>query len=97
MTLFPDNKPVGTIYLKVSTAELTQKIRNYLITIGILLFALLFVSYFIALGLQGILSEPILKLTKATKDISEVGNYKLRVQKHGNDEVTGIGILILFL
>lgn len=86
-----DNKSVGTIYLKVSTAELTQKIRNYLITIGILLFALLFVSYFIALGLQGILSEPILKLTKATKDISEVGNYKLRVQKHGNDE---IGILV---
>lgn len=33
------------------------------------------------------LSEPILNLTKATKEISQEGNYKLRVHKQGNDEI----------
>ena len=82
---------VGVIYLKVSTEDLSHKIKSYLITMALLLFVLQFVSYFIALGLQRILSVPILKLTKATKNISEEGNYKLRVEKRGNDE---IGVLV---
>lgn len=86
-----EGESVGTIYLKVSTEELSLKIRNYLFTMGLLLLALLLVSYLIALGLQRILSIPILNLTNATKKISEEGNYKLRVQKKGNDE---IGMLV---
>ncbi|MDV7187282.1 ATP-binding protein [Lutibacter sp. TH_r2] len=82
-----ENNVVGKIYLKVSTSKLSQKIKSYLLTMLYLLTALLFVSYFIALGLQRILSDPILKLTKATKNISEEGNYKLRVEKIGNDEI----------
>jgi signal transduction histidine kinase len=56
-----------------------------------LLIVILFVSYFLALGLQGILSGPILELTKATKKISDEGDYQLRVEKSGNDE---IGMLV---
>ena len=89
--IFYDNKFAGTIYLKVSTKELSLKIRNYLITMLILLIVLLIVNYFLALMLQRVLSEPILNLTNATKEIYEEGNYKLRVKKQGNDE---IGVLV---
>ncbi len=89
--IYYEGELAGKIYLKLSTNELSSKIRNYLITMLILLIVLLFVNYMLAIGLQRFLSEPILKLTKATKEISREGNYQLRVQKHGNDE---IGILV---
>ncbi|WP_158850825.1 ATP-binding protein [Algibacter sp. L1A34] len=89
--IFYDNKLAGKIYLRVSTEELTIKISDYLLKMGILLLALLIINYILATWLQKVLSEPILKLTKATKEISKEGNYNLRVQKQGNDE---IGILV---
>ena len=85
------NEFAGTIYLRVSTEELTVKINDYLVKMAILLLVLLIVNYFLATWLQKVLSEPILNLTKATKEISEEGNYKLRVHKQGNDE---IGVLV---
>jgi len=86
-----ENEFTGTIYLQVSTNELTAKINNYLYTMMLLLAGLLFVNYILALGLQRILSGPILNLTTATKKITEEGDYQLRVEKHGNDE---IGVLV---
>ena len=41
--------------------------------------------------LQRIVSDPILNLTTATKKISKEGDYQLRVEKLGNDE---IGLLV---
>ncbi|WP_175454818.1 ATP-binding protein [Lutibacter oricola] len=89
--IFFDKELAGTIYLKVSTQKLTERIQEHLLTmIGLLLF-LIILNYIIATRLQKVLSEPILNLTKATKKISEEGNYQLRVQKQGNDE---IGVLV---
>lgn len=85
--IFSDNEFAGTIYLRVSTEELTIKINDYLIKMGILLVVLVIVNYFLATWLQKVLSEPILNLTKATKEISEKGNYNLRVHKQGKDEI----------
>lgn len=85
--IFNDSEFAGTIYLRVSTAELTLKIRDYLFKMAILLILLLIVNYILATWLQKILSVPLLNLTKATKEISKGGNYNLRVQKQGNDEI----------
>ncbi len=90
-SIFYENKFAGTIYLKVSTNELTVKIQQYLLTMFYLLIGILFVNYILALALQRILSGPILKLTTATKRISREGDYRLRVEKQGNDE---IGMLV---
>ncbi|MEL0650149.1 MULTISPECIES: ATP-binding protein [Algibacter] len=85
--IFSDEEFAGTIYLRVSTEELTMKINDYLVKMAILLVCLLLVNYILATWLQKVLSEPILNLTKATKEISQEGNYKLRVHKQGNDEI----------
>lgn len=89
--IYLENKKVGSIYLRVSTEVLSLKIRDYVITMLLLLFGLLVVNYILAFWLQKIVSEPIIYLTKATKEISEKGNYQLRVKKQGNDE---IGVLV---
>lgn len=86
-----DNKLAGTIYLKISTKDLTAKINNYLYATFLLLVGIIILNCILALWLQRILSDPILKLTNATKKISEEGDYQLRVEKNGNDE---IGMLV---
>jgi signal transduction histidine kinase len=85
--IFSDEEFAGTIYLRVSTKELTMKINDYLIKMSILLACLLIVNYILATWLQKVLTGPILNLTKATKEISREGNYRLRVHKQGNDEI----------
>lgn len=86
-----DNKLAGTIYLKISTKDLTAKINNYLHATFLLLVGIIILNCILALWLQRILSDPILSLTNATKKISEEGDYQLRVEKNGNDE---IGLLV---
>lgn len=89
--IFYNKELVGAIFLRVSTRELSEKIKEYLITMALLLVALLLVNIFLAIRFQKVLSTPILNLTKATKEISKEGNYQLRVKKQGNDE---IGMLV---
>lgn len=86
-SIYYDNKFTGTIFLKVSTKELTQKISNYILTMSILLIILLIVNYFLAVGLQRLISEPIIKLTNAARVISNEGNYLMSVPKESEDEV----------
>ena len=82
-----NNEFAGTIYLRVSTNDLSMKIKEYLTTMLILLVVLLIINFLLANSLQKVLSQPILNLTNATKEISKEGNYKLRVEKQGNDEI----------
>ena len=86
-----NNEFVGTIYLRVSTNDLKFKIKEHLTTMLILLVCLLIINYLLANSLQKVLSAPILNLRNATKEISKEGNYQLRVEKQGDDE---IGMLV---
>ena len=77
----------GTVYLKSSTEVLHDKIRNYLVTMGLLLFTIIFISFFIASNLQKIISKPIVNLAHATKAISLSADYSLRMKKSSDDEI----------
>ena len=88
-----ENQKYGTIYLRVSTDLLVEKIKRYLLTMVILMIALIVISFFISNKLQDIISNPILKLADVTKVISEDGDYSIRVEKRedfrkGNDEIS---------
>jgi signal transduction histidine kinase len=86
-----EGKEAGTIYLRVSTNELEKKITQYLITTFLLMVMIMVAGYFMALGLQRVISRPILYLTETTRNISDKGDYNVRVKKIGNDE---IGMLV---
>ena len=85
-----DGRTIGTVYLISSTRLLEQKIRKYLVTMICILIGILIISYFAAISLQRIISEPVLGLVQAADTISAKADYSVRVRKVGNDE---IGIL----
>ena len=80
----------GTVFLRASTSALSDKIRSHLITMGVLMAGLALLSYFLALSLHSVISRPILDLAEVTQRISRKGDYSLRVERAGGDE---IGIL----
>lgn len=85
-----NNETKGTIYLVASTESLNKRIRQRVISMVGLMLGLMVLSYILALRLQGMISQPILKLAGVTATISNKADYSVRVQKVGSDE---IGIL----
>jgi PAS domain S-box-containing protein len=80
-------KRLGAVCVKASTTLLYRKIRNHLFTMGAVIIGLILLSFFLAYGLQSIISQPILKLARVSKTISEKQDYTLRVEKKGTDEI----------
>ncbi|MCK4763701.1 MAG: response regulator [Candidatus Aminicenantes bacterium] len=81
---------LGTICLKASTTFLEDKIRSHLLIMVFVAVGLIFLCFFLAYGLQSIISSPILHLANISRRISEKGDYTYRVRKKRKDE---IGIL----
>ncbi len=84
------NQKYGSIYLRASTSLLTDKINKYLFTMLLLGSGIMFISYVLAVRLQKILSGPILDLTGITRKISEEGDYSLRIERKGTDEISAL-------
>ncbi|NJL29636.1 MAG: HAMP domain-containing protein [Thermoanaerobaculia bacterium] len=82
-----DGKSYGTIYLRASSAELDARIRGYVLYVLLLMAALVAAGFVFAYLLQGFISEPILELARAARQISEHTDYSLRVVKPGEDEI----------
>jgi signal transduction histidine kinase len=85
--IFFKGEEIGSMYLRSSTAQLDEKIEKYILTIGLVMFGLIVLSYILALRLQRVISRPVLELAAVTGDISVRGDYSVRVKKHGNDEI----------
>ncbi|MCP4216526.1 MAG: PAS domain S-box protein, partial [bacterium] len=77
----------GTVYLKISTSQLDQKIRTFSVTMGLLFGVLLLLSFFFAHRLQTIISSPIHQLTSIIRRVSETRDYSLRMQNKNRDEI----------
>ncbi len=80
----------GTIFVRGTTEELSERWRQHLAIMGGLMAALVVVSAILAYFLQGFVSRPILHLAEQAQHISAENDYSVRVHKPGNDE---IGIL----
>lgn len=78
---------LGTILLRVSIENLTQKVRGYIIVLiitgGIVgIFIILLANSF-----QKIISQPILRLASLMEKISETNDFSTRIDKIYNDEI----------
>jgi PAS domain S-box-containing protein len=82
-----NEKRWGSLCVKVSTSMLNEKIADHLFTMMGLIVTLVVFSFFLALGLQAVISNPILKLAGVSKEISEKQDYSVRVAKIGSDEI----------
>ncbi len=80
-------KRVGTIYLRTNMSEAHALMRKHFITKIIVSVVALTASVLLALWSQRLISRPILRLARTLETIAPQGDYSLRVQKEGNDEV----------
>ena len=76
----------GYLYLRAFTniSEISRRwiIRQLSLIIGMTFLAFLLTSVF-----QRVITKPIYKLTRFTKDISDNADYSLRIKKQNNDEI----------
>jgi two-component system, sensor histidine kinase and response regulator len=85
--LYYDNEKFGTVYLRVSTKALQDKISGNLLTALLLLLGLSLPIYYIASKLQRIISVPILKLASITDKIAQTQDYSIKVEIERKDEI----------
>lgn len=85
--IYHKKKNYGKLYVRISVEELDNKIRDLIITMGLILLLLLPLSLILATKLQSIISKPILNLVDVNRQVSNEGNYTIRVKKAYNDEI----------
>ncbi len=81
------HKLYGKICLEISTTPLREKIEQYLFTMSSFLIILILLSFLISGRLQKLISDPILRLAKTTREISELEDYSVKVKTKSNDEI----------
>ncbi|MFC2151352.1 CHASE sensor domain-containing protein, partial [Bacteroidota bacterium] len=77
--IFYENFKYGIIAVQVDTYLLTDKTRNYVVILFIVLIGMISFSYILANRLQKPISQPILELAKLTRKISGEGDYSVRI------------------
>ena len=77
----------GTLHLVVSTTQLAGLIVSFLLYSLLLLILLITVSYLLAGWLQKFISTPILELAMTAEQVSESGDYTVRITHSDGDEV----------
>ncbi len=85
--IYLGDERLGTLYLKMGTEALKDKIFHSLMTITIVFVVLLIFSFLLARRLQNHISDRILKLAAVSREISENKDYSVRVDKQGEDEI----------
>ncbi len=88
--IFPDRK-IGTIFIQSDLGKINQLITEY----TYIMLAILVVSSMLALmltaKLQAVVSRPILHLVDTAQAITRKNDYKIRAEKHNEDE---LGMLV---
>ena len=82
-----ENQPFGHLIMHVSTETIVRKIQ---ISSGIffsVFFLIMLISYFVALKLQRIISEPILQLKNVAEQITHHSDYSIRIPHTHQNEV----------
>lgn len=80
-------EPYGHILLRVSTAALDQQLRRYQVGILWIGAGLLALAFLVSLGVQRVVSRPILRLSRAAEQVALSGDWGTRLEEQGAREV----------
>ena len=81
-----DGETIGTVFLLSDMDRLQDRIRQYFRLALITLAGSAVIVFLLATRMQRVISEPILKLAKTAREISETRDYTLRVRRETDDE-----------
>ncbi len=82
-----DGRQIGTIFVQSDTAEIEQRLRNYLLIVSVLMLFSGFVALLLSSRLRVLITGPILHLDRTMQQVTRSRDYSLRVQKQYSDEV----------
>ena len=85
-TISLDQEMVGTIVLVSDLKRMNTLVKNVLLTMSYVIGTALVIVFFISIGLQRIISTPIIKLKDATMKISK-GELNIRLNPTSDDEI----------
>ena len=78
---------VGTVYIQSDLQALYARLKQYAPIVGGVLAVSWLVALLLSARLQRLVSEPILQLVNAARDVAVDQNYSIRAVKRGNDEL----------
>ncbi len=82
-----DGKQIGTIFVQSDTAEIEQRLQNYLLIVSVLMLFSGLVAFLLTSRLRLLITGPILHLDRTMQQVTQSRDYSLRVQKQYSDEV----------
>jgi len=82
-----DNEVIGSIYLHSGLDDYKQRITNFFKIFIIILLATFIIGLFISIWLQGLISNPIISLTKTMQKVSKNGNFNVNIKQASKDEI----------
>ncbi|MEO8200217.1 MAG: ATP-binding protein [Gemmatimonadota bacterium] len=78
---------VGWLVLRYDFPPLWARLPQYTLLVSVVLLALLAVSFLLSRFLSTSISRPILSLAEASRAVALRGDYSVRAEKYGEDEV----------
>ena len=90
-SILMDNEQIGFVYIR---ADLSHAYWDKIKFIGLMLLVLVavsFLTFLLSQPLLRLISKPVKKLVNTVKKINDTGDYSLRAEKLGNDEM---GVLV---
>jgi signal transduction histidine kinase len=77
---------LGTVYLRAAY-DLQERLLGYLGIAAVVALAALLVAYGVSRWLQRAVTRPLAAITQAAKEVSDKGNFAVRVDRPGDDEI----------
>ena len=78
---------IGTIYFRTDSHSLTARLRSDSAILAVALLGTLLATLLLSRWVQEVVTNPILELAEASQDVSERGDYSVRVEATSSDEV----------
>ena len=90
--VFQEGEFLGTVVIRAELTDLNTIITNYILIAAFVLIIGLLAALFISIFLQRVISDRLLLLVSTTKEVSETGDYTVRVLPEGNDEIATLSM-----
>ena len=82
-----DDNIIGRVSLRLNTEKFRYIVHQIIIVAFFALILGMAIAFVLSMITQGTISNPIRNLAVTTKNVSETGNYAIRVEKEGHDEI----------
>jgi len=82
-----EHQAIGTIYLESDLGEVYSKLRQFALIVLLDLFGALLLALILSAKLQTAISEPITRLARTAKAVSDDKDFSVRAAKTANDDL----------